>query len=98
MAETLTRNKAAASAPAASAIFRATVGEFIFRASPSNCTLEMKIGKVRRVLGLYETEQAAILALQNRRSGFGPWDLMGRQAVAIQLETEARWSRKGGAA
>jgi hypothetical protein len=51
---------------------------------------------MRRVLGVFETEEAAVLAVRNRHTGFQPWDTMGRNAVAIQIETPQRWGRNGG--
>lgn len=76
---------------------RTSVGEFTFRQSDFGCSFEVKVGKVRRVLGSYETEAAAVLALRNRRTGFHSWDSMGRTAANIQLDTSQRWSRKNGA-
>ncbi len=79
------------------ATLRTSVGEFRFRQTEFGWRLAIKVGKICRVLGDYETDDAAILALRNRHTSFPPWDTMGRNAVAIQLDTPERWSRNGGA-
>jgi hypothetical protein len=96
MPQTMTRNSAAAVATATTATLRTSVGEFTFRRAEFGSRLEIKVGKVRRILGDYETDAAAILSLRNRHTGFQPWDTMGRNAAAIQLDTPQRWSRNGG--
>ena len=73
--------------------FRSTVGEFALRNAQFGYQLEIKVGKVCRRLGVYQTTQAAVLALTNRRSGFRSWDLMGRNGAAIQIDTTERWNR-----
>ena len=73
--------------------FRASVGEFEFRTVQFGCGLEIVVGKVRRALRVYETQEAAVLALRNRRTGFDQWDLMGRNAAAIQIDTPGRWKQ-----
>ena len=70
---------------------RTTVGEFSLRPAQFGYQLEVKVEKLRRPLGVYETPAAAVLALRNRQSRFQPWDLMGRNAVAIQIDTVQRW-------
>lgn len=96
MAETMTHNGASAIAAKTITTLRTSVGEFRFRQTESGWRLEIKVGDVRRVLGEYETDEAAILALRNRHTSFPPWDTMGRNAVAIQIETPQRWGRNGG--
>jgi hypothetical protein len=93
----MTQNGAIGSGTQPGAIFRTSVGEFAFRPAEFGRRLEIKSGKVRHVLGVYETDDAAILALRNRQTGFQPWDSMGRNAVAIQMDTPQRWGRNGGA-
>ncbi len=93
----MTHNGAALVATQNNVTLRTSVGEFAFRQTEFGWRLEIKIGKVRRVLGDYETDDAAILALRNRHTSFPPWDAMGRNAVAIQLDTPERWSKNGGA-
>ncbi len=93
----MAHNGAATVATRNNVTLRTSVGEFAFRQTEFGWRLEIKIGKVRRVLGDYETDDAAILALRNRHTSFPPWDTMGRNAVAIQLDTPERWNRNGGA-
>ena len=96
MAETMKHNGADAVPSETITTLRTSVGEFRFRQTESRWHLEIKVGNVRRVLGEYETDDAAILALRNRHSTFPPWDTMGRNAVAIQIDTPERWGRNGG--
>jgi hypothetical protein len=79
--------------PGAISTFRASVGDFALRPAQFGWQLEIQVGKVRRLLAVYETTEAALLALRNRRTEFEPWDHMGRNAVAIQLDTPERWDR-----
>ena len=64
---------------------RTSVGDFVFRMIPSGCRLELMVGAVRRLLGQYETDEAAIAALKLGRTGFHTWDAMERKAAAVQL-------------
>jgi hypothetical protein len=73
--------------------FRTTVGEFALRSSQIGYRLEIKAGKLCRLLGFHQTAEAAVIALTNRRSGFQPWDLMGRHSADIQIDTRQRWTR-----
>jgi hypothetical protein len=62
---------------------RTSVGEFAIRSTQVGCYLELIMGKVHRVLGLYETNEAALEALINQRIGLGAWDaLEGPEARA----------------
>ncbi len=95
MAETLTRNGTTPLRTEATVTLRTSVGEFVLRQNEFGWCLEVRAGKIRRVLGNYETDNAAILALRNRHTSFPPWDMMGRNAVAIQIDTPERWVRHG---
>lgn len=55
---------------------RTSVGEFALRSSQVGCYLELIVGHVHRVLGLYQTNEAALEALINRRTGFQTWDTL----------------------
>lgn len=81
--------------PAVICTLRTSVGEFALRPTQFGYQLEIRIAKVCRLLGVYATTEAAVLALRNRRTGFQPWDLMGRNAVSIQVDTDQRWKRNG---
>jgi hypothetical protein len=96
MQQTMTRNDVASVATPTTVTFRTSVGDFIFRRAEFDWRLEIRSGKIRRILGIYETDDAAILALRNRHTGFRPWDMMGRNAAAIQVDTPQRWGRNGG--
>ena len=89
-------NAAAQTETPAAAIFtfRASVGDFALRRAQVGYELEINVGEVRRLLGVYVTPDAALLALQNRKTHYDPWDHTGRNAVAIQLETDQRWDRQ----
>jgi hypothetical protein len=56
---------------------RTSVGEFVFRQTPLGCHLELVVGNARWALGLYGTNEAAIRALKNGRTGFRTWDALG---------------------
>jgi len=73
--------------------FRTTVGEFALRRSQTGYQLEVKVGKLGRLLGVHQTTEAAVIALTNRRTGFKPWDLIGRHGADIQIDTSQRWNR-----
>jgi hypothetical protein len=57
-------------------IIRTSAGEFAIRSTQVGCYLELILGSVHRVLGLYETNEAALEALINRRTGFRTWDAL----------------------
>lgn len=63
---------------------RTSVGEFAFRRTRLGCHLDLIVGNVRRVLGLYGTREAAVRALKDRKTGFTTWDKLDRRAVASQ--------------
>ena len=67
---------ASADTPNALPILRTSVGEFAMRSSEVGCYLELIVGHVYRVLGLYKTTDAAREALINRRTGFRTWDAL----------------------
>jgi hypothetical protein len=72
---------------------RTSVGEFAFRQTPLGCHLELSVGNVRWTLGLYGTNEAAVRALKNRRTGFRTWDALGRKTTANQIGTLSRWNK-----
>ncbi len=72
---------------------RTPVGEFVFRHSPLGCYLELVVGNARWALGLYGTNEAALRALKNGRTGFRTWDALERQAAASQIGTLSRWNK-----
>ena len=73
--------------------FHASVGDFALCAAQFGIQLEIRVGQFHRLLHVYETVDAALLALRNRQSHFEPWDRMGRNAATIQLDTAQRWDR-----
>lgn len=72
---------------------RTSVGEFVFRQTPLGCYLELVVGSVRWALGLYGTNEAAVRALKNGRTGFRTWDALGRKTAANQIGTLSRWNK-----
>ena len=72
---------------------RTSVGEFVFRQTPLGCHLELSVGNVRWALGLYGTNEAAVRALKNGRTGFRTWDALGRKTAANQIGTLSRWNK-----
>jgi hypothetical protein len=72
---------------------RTSVGEFVFRQSPLGCHLELVVGNARWALGLYGTNEAAVRALKNGRTGFRTWDALGRKTAANQIGTLSRWNK-----
>ncbi len=72
---------------------RTSVGEFVFRQTPLGCHLELGVGNVRSVLGLYGTNEAALHALKNGRTGFRTWDALERKTAANQIGTLSRWNK-----
>ena len=72
---------------------RTSVGEFVFRQTPLGCYLELVVGNARWALGLYGTNEAAVRALKNGRTGFRTWDALGRKTAANQIGTVSRWNK-----
>jgi hypothetical protein len=76
----ITRNGAiyAVHPPAAGVLptLRTSVGEFAMRQAQAGCYLELIVGNVHRILGLYQNPRAACDALTNRRTGFTTWDIL----------------------
>ena len=72
---------------------RTSVGEFVFRQTPLGCHLELSVGNVRWALGLYGTNEAALRALKNGRTGFRTWDALERKTAANQIGTLSRWNK-----
>ncbi len=72
---------------------RTPVGEFVFRQTPLGCHLELSVGNVRWALGLYGTNEAALRALKNGRTGFRTWDALERKTAANQIGTLSRWNK-----
>ena len=72
---------------------RTSVGEFVFRQTPLGCHLELSVGNARWPLGLYGTNEAAVRALKNGRTGFRTWDALGRKTAANQIGTLSRWNK-----
>ena len=73
---------------------RTSVGEFVFRQTPLGCHLELVVGEARWALGLYGTNEAAVRALKNGRTGFCTWDALGRKTAANQIGTLSRWNKE----
>ena len=72
---------------------RTSVGEFAFRQTPLGCHLELIVGSGRWALGLYGTNEAAVRALKNGRTGFRTWDASERRTAATQIGTLNRWNK-----
>ena len=72
---------------------RTSVGEFVFRQTPLGCHLELAVGNARWPLGLYGTNEAAVRALKNGRTGFRTWDALDRRTAANQIGTLSRWNK-----
>ena len=72
---------------------RTSVGEFVFRQTRLGCYLELVVGNARWALGLYGTNEAAVGALKNGRTGFRTWDALERKTAANQIGTLSRWNR-----
>ena len=79
------------------ATLRTSVGAFALRPVRFGCYLEIIVGHVRRVLGFYATNEEAVLALRNRRTGFRAWDALQGKTAATQVRALKRW-KKGAAA
>ena len=72
---------------------RTSVGEFVFRQTPLGCHLELVVGNARWALGLYGTNEAAVRALKNGRTGFRTWDALARGTAVNQIGTLSRWNK-----
>jgi hypothetical protein len=72
---------------------RTSVGEFVFRQTSLGCHLELVLGNVRWALGLCGTNQAAVRALKNGRTGFRMWDALERRTATNQIGTLSRWNK-----
>ena len=72
---------------------RTSVEEFVFRQTPLGCYLELVFGSARWALGLYGTNEAAVRALKNGRTGFRTWDALGRKTAANQIFMLSRWNK-----
>ena len=72
---------------------RTSVGEFVFRQAPLGCYLELVVGNARWALGLYGTNEAAVRALKNGRTGFHTWDALAPKTAANQIATLSRWNK-----
>jgi len=72
---------------------RTSVGEFVFRQTPLGCHLELSVGHVHWALGSYGTNEAAVRALKNGRTGFRTWDALGRKTAANQIGALSRWNK-----
>ena len=72
---------------------RTSVGEFVFRQTPVGCHLELVVGNARWALGSYGTNEAALRALKNGRTGFRTWDGLERKTAATQIGTLNRWNK-----
>jgi hypothetical protein len=66
---------------------RTSVGEFVFHQTPLGCHLELVVGNARLALGLYGTNEAAVRALKNGRTGFRTWDALDRRTAGNQIGT-----------
>ena len=73
---------------------RTSVGEFVFRRTQLGCYLELVVGKARWALGLYGTNEAAVRALKNGRTGFRTWDALERKTAANQIGAVSRWNKE----
>ena len=59
---------------------RTSVGKFALRPTKFGIHLEIMVGQVSRVLGLYKTNEEAVHALKDRRTGFTPGMRSHREA------------------
>lgn len=71
---------------------RTSAGEFAFRSTEIGCFLELIMGKVHRILGLYGTNEAALDALINQRTGLGSWDTLAGSVAKSQVAADRRRS------
>ena len=74
---------------------RTSVGQFELRPVQQGCCLEIIVGTVRRVLGLYETDTAVVHAMEDGRTGFSTWDHLERKAARPQLAALQRRENPG---
>jgi hypothetical protein len=86
-------SRAIASPSKSISTLRTSVGEFVFRQTPLGCHLELVVGSVRWALGLYRTNEAAVRAMKNGRTGFRVWDALERKTAANQIGTLSRWNK-----
>lgn len=70
---------------------RTSVGEFAFRSTQVGCYLELIVGSVHRILGLYRTTEAALDALMNQRTGLSSWDALVGSAIKSQVAALKQW-------
>ena len=89
------RNQQIASLNKTISTLRTSVGEFVFRQTPVGCHLELVVGNARWALGLYGTNEAALRALKNGRTGFRTWDALERKTAANQIDMLSRWNKGG---
>ena len=87
------RNRQIASPNKTISTLRTSVGEFVFRQTPLGCYLELVVGNACWPLGLYGTNEAAVCALKNGRTGFRTWDALERKTAANQIDTLSRWNK-----
>jgi hypothetical protein len=87
------RNEQIASPNKTISTLRTSVGEFVFRRTPVGCHLELVVGNARWALGLYGTNEAALRALKNGRTGFRTWDALERKTASNQIDTLSRWNK-----
>jgi hypothetical protein len=87
------RNQQIASPNKTISTLRTSVGEFVFRQTPVGCHLELVVGNARWALGLYGTNEAALRALKNGRTGFRTWDALERKTAANQIDVLSRWNK-----
>src|SRR5206468_11363894 len=72
---------------------RTSVGEFVLSQTPLGCYLELVVGNARWPLGLCGTDEAAVRALKNGRTGFRTWDALERKTASNQIDTLSRWNK-----
>jgi len=72
---------------------RTSVGEFVFRQTTLGCYFELVVGTACWALGLYGTNEAAVRALKNGRTGFRTWHTLGRKTAGYQIGTLSRWNK-----
>jgi hypothetical protein len=72
---------------------RTSVGKFVFCQTALGCHLELVVGNGRWALGLYGTNEAALRALKNGRTGFRTWDASERKTATAQIRTLSRWNK-----
>lgn len=72
---------------------RTSVGEFAFQPAPFGCYLEIIVGHVRRRLGHYTTNEDALHALKDRRTGFRAWDALRGKTAVTQANVLKRWTK-----